>query len=112
MPKEIQFSQNNSTYGMIRGVLRIIGKNIYYKNNNSPQTMQIISQLRQKGAKITSSEKWIQIEMFHDKTLVKLGNEEFDVSKITDEEIELKLYTFYMLQYKKVGYNVQGRELK
>lgn len=111
MPKEIKFSQKNATYGQINGVMRVIGRSLYYPNNNSPQVLQVLSQLKSGGAKLTYSPKWIQIDIFGENTLVKLGNEEFNLSQSSNEEIEQKLYVFYMLQYKKAGFNVEGKEI-
>jgi len=111
MPKEIKFTQSNSAYGQLNGMMRIIGRYVYYPNNSSPQVMQVISQLAEKGAEITYAKRWIQINMFKNQSLVKLGNEEFDVSVLLDREIEEKLYNFYMIQYQKANFNVVGKEI-
>src|SRR3989304_6806957 len=110
MGKEIKFTQSNSAYGQLNSVMRIIGRYVYYPNNPSPQVMQVISQLAEKGAEITYAKRWIQIDMFKNQSLVKLGNEEFDVSVLSDKEIEEKLYNFYVIQYQKANFNVVGKE--
>lgn len=110
MSKEIKFS-GSSGMGQVNGVMRIIGRHVYYPNNNSPQVMQVISQLAEKGAEITYARKWIQINMFKNQSLVKLGNEEFNVLVLSDQEIENKLYNFYMVQYQKADFSVTGKEI-
>jgi|SRR3990172_3033767 len=111
MAKEIKFTQSNTTYGQVKGMIRMIGKYLYFQNVQNPQVMQVVSQLAEKGAEITYARKWIQVDMFKNQTLVKLGSEEFDVSSLPENEIEEKLYNFYMENYKKAGFNVTGTEI-
>jgi len=110
MSKEIKFN-GSSGQGQVNGIMRIIGRHVYYPNNSSPQVMQVISQLAEKGAEITYAKKWIQINMFKNQELVKLGNEEFNVLTLTDQEIENKLFSFYIAQYQKAGFNANGKEI-
>lgn len=105
--KEIRFNKQ-APAGEIKGILRIIGKIIYIKVNNWQYASQLIANLEAKGAKIDKSSRfgWIKIDMFKDNTLVKLGEEEFDVTEKLDEEIEQILADFYVQQYVKAGFNV------
>lgn len=111
MGKEIVYEQNNPTHGKIQGKMRIIGRHIYFPNINSPQIVQVVGQLSQKGAEVIHTRKWIRVDMFKNQTKVKLGGEEFDASTISEEEIEEKLSNFYVEQYKKANFVVQMKEL-
>lgn len=108
--KQLIYTQENPQLGKIKGVLRIIGKLLYFKFNNSQQANQMIQQMQSKGAVIIMGRKWIKIDMFRDREYVKLGEKEFDVSKLSDDEVEKILFDFYKTQFKKANFEVEGNE--
>lgn len=106
MPKEIIFEQRNPKLGLIKGVLRIVGRIIFLKFNNLKYSKDLISQMKLRGAKVVQGRNWIRVDMFHNKENVKLGNNEFNVKEKSDDEMELILYNFYLNQYIKSGFKI------
>jgi hypothetical protein len=96
----------------VKGVIRIIGKLLYFKVNNLQYSSQVISQLESKGAKIRVSPRssWIEANIFGDNKIVKISGKEIDLDNITNEEIEDFLYKFYLIQYTKAGFKCEGIE--
>ena len=110
--KQINYSQKNPQYGQINGILRIGGKFLYFKSNSNQYEQQIMDQMKQKGAQIEKSDKnWVRVDMFGDRTLVKLGDKEFDVNETPDEEIEIILYNFYLNHFTKAGFACTGKDI-
>ena len=104
--KTIKFIQSTQM-GMIDGLIRFIGRDIYLKIKNAQYLESSINQLKAKGAKVEQSKSWVKIDIFRDNQFVKLGEEEIDLEEDTNEEIENKLCRFYTQQYKKGGFVVQ-----
>ena len=108
--KQINYSQKNPSLGNLKGILRIIGKTLYFKFNNNQHANQVIENLKSKGAVIEHSKNgWIYVDMFKDKTMVKLGNKEFDVEEKSNEDVEQILYEFYMIQFTKANFKCEGK---
>jgi len=108
--RQLTYTQNNPQLGKLKGVLRIIGKMLYFKFNNSQQANQMIQQMQSKGAVIIMGRKWIKIDMFRGQEYVKLGEKEFDVSKLSDNEAEKILFDFYKAQFTKANFEVEINE--
>ena len=104
--KTIKFMQSTQM-GMIDGLIRFVGKDIYIKVKNHQYLTSMLNQLRSKGAIVTESNSWIKIDIFKDNQVVKLGEYEIDTEEESNEEIENKLCKFYTEQYKKGGFVVQ-----
>ena len=100
-----QIAQNKE----IKGVLRVIGKIIYYKYNDSEYAKKVIDQLKQKGAKIEFSKNndWIRVDIFSDLEIIKLGDKEINLTESSNEQIEEFIFNFYLNQYKKLGFMVE-----
>jgi len=105
--KQIIYKQVNPQHGKITGDLRIRGKLLYFKFNNNQYAQQMITQLQNKGAVIKIGKSWIEVSMFHNQEIVKLGEKEFDVTEKSDEEMEEILYDFYTTQFKKAKFEVE-----
>ncbi len=105
--KELIYKQNNPQLGKIKGVLRVIGKLLYFKFNNNNHAQQMITNLQSRGAVIETGEEWISVNMFHNQDVVKLGEKEFDVTKTSDEDTEKILYNFYFSKFKEGGFEVE-----
>lgn len=106
--KELKFDKN-TPQGMVKGVLRLIGKIMYFKFNQNQYSEQIINQLKQKGALIEYSKdkSWIRVDIFKDAELIKLGDNNLDLKESTEEQIEEFIYNFYFNEYKKAGFFVR-----
>jgi len=101
------YQKFESTYGMIKGVLRIKGREVYLRQKDkNPQVEYMIQQLRGNGAEILKGEKWIKIDMFKQTTLCKLGEKEFDVDDCSEEEIEQTLFDFFKSKYEQAKFKV------
>ena len=104
--RELIYTQTHPTLGNLKGVLRIIGKLLFFKFNTSEQSMQVISQLKSKGALIETSKDWIKVNMFYNQDIVKLGGLEFNISEKSEEEVEKILFDFYYNQFIKAKFKV------
>jgi len=105
--RELIYTQSHPTLGNLKGVLRIIGKLLFFKFNNAQQSMQVISQLQSKGALIETSKEWLKVDMFPNQDLVKLGGNEFNIKETSDEEAEKILFDFYYNQFTKAKFKVE-----
>ena len=105
--KELIFTQQNPQFGKVQIVVRIIGRIIYFKFNNNQYSNQIISQLKEKGAKISLGKGWLQIDLFDNQEVVKLGEKEIVVNETSDEEFEVILSDFYKFQYAKANFKLE-----
>lgn len=106
--KQLKCSQNHPQHGNLIIHIRFSGKYLFMKfSENNPQKNQMINQLRTKGAEIIERNNWARINMFKEKDLVKLGDKEFDVTKITQEEIENILFDFYKYKYTQAHFQVE-----
>lgn len=106
--KRLICTQNNPQYGKLSINIRFLGKIIFMKfNDTNPQANQMISQMKKKGAEITEASGWYRIDIFNENKFVKLGEEEFNVTEKTDEEIEQILLDFYYKNYSMAKFSVQ-----
>lgn len=104
--KEIIY-EKDSPQGKLKGILRVIKEDLYFKVSNNDYARQIVDQLKAKGAVIQESTRgWIKVNMFYGKntTVFKLGDREFDLEDVTDEEIENILAEFYTFNFTKAGF--------
>lgn len=111
MSKEIIFKQNNPQMGKLRGVLRIVGRDLFIKVNSHQYSKQLIDRFKSAGASVEESRNWIKVDLFKIQPNIILGGVTLDVEEENDEQIEKKLYDFYMLQYAKAGMKVEGKEI-
>lgn len=94
--------------GLIKGVLRVVGKYVFLKkNNNLTETNQLIDAYRKKGAIVKDARTWIQIDFIKENEVIRLGEKEVDLNETTKEELENFIYEFYLNQYKKKGFIIQ-----
>jgi len=108
--RELTYKKKDTMQGNLDGVMRVDGKIVYFKANNTPHTQQMINNLRSKGADIqTASSGWIRVDMFigQPTSRVILGGKEFDINETSEDEIELILYNFYALNFAKAGFEVK-----
>jgi len=111
MGKEIKFSQKNPQFGQIEGILRIIGRELFLKVNSYEYSKQFIERFKQAGASVVEGKNWIKIDLFTINPIIKLGQYEINCEEDSIEEIEDKLYKFYLVQYSKSGMKINGGEL-
>jgi len=115
MGKQINYSQKNSKMGNMKGILRILGKRLFFKHNNNQYQQQIIQDLSRKGAKISIGGRgWILVDMFHDideDQPVKLLNKEFLPHQLSDIEVEAVLAEFYLSHFTKAGFQCELKEI-
>ena len=106
--KEMIYTQKHPTLGELKGVLRIVGSNLFFKFNNKEQAVQVISQLESRGALVEYSKdnSWIRVDMFYNQDIVKLGGKEFNVKETSQEDIEKILFYFYYNKYTKFKFKV------
>ncbi len=104
---QINFEKKGTGAGDVQGILRIDGKILFYKFNDSQYAQQAISQMQSKGAIITLGRGWVRVNMFGQLTDVKLGNREFNVKETTDKEMEIILRDFYVENYAKSGFTTE-----
>lgn len=106
--KQLLCSQFNPQHGQLKIHIRFIGKYLFMKfNKDNPQKNQMITQLKMKGAEIIERGGWARINMFKNQNLVKLGENEFDVTKTTDDDMETILLDFYKYKYTQAHFQVQ-----
>ena len=108
--KEFKFSKQGTPMGDVNVFMRIIGRIIYFKFNQSQYAQQVIQQMRNKGAIINVGRhgEWVRCNIFSNPelTLVKLGNREINLEEDTDEIVENKLAVFYTGMYSKSGFSL------
>ena len=109
--KELNFTQNTQM-GNLKGILRIIGKNLYFKYNDHSYALQAIESMKKKGAIIEfgKDKEWIKVDIFANNMFIKLGEIYIDLEEDKDFDIEEKLAEFYIQQYKKMGFFVEVRQ--
>jgi DNA polymerase sigma len=88
--------------------MRIIGKDIYLKYNDSQQARFMVEQFKQRGAdvKFSSDGKWVFIDIFKISDVIRLGDIEIDRKEKSLEEIEEILFNFYVQKYKEAHFKV------
>ena len=111
MAKEIKFEQKNPKVGDVKGTMRIIGKELFLKVTSYKYARQLLERYKQSGCSVEEGRTWIKIKMFHTHKQIILAGVNFDSELDTDEEIEDKLYRFYMIQYAKTMTKVKGKQL-
>lgn len=93
--------------GEIKVVVRIISHLIYIKFNQNEYTEQILQDYKNKGIKIRKGLGWLEIDLFGDIKVAKLGDFEIDLEEDSIEQIEEKLSNFYLTQYIKSGFTLE-----
>ncbi len=104
--KELTFKKSTGQ-GIADGILRVIGRFLYFKYQDSAQTKQVLQNFRSKGVKIWEGAGWIKVDLIGENELIKLGENEYNVKEISEESIEDILFNFYLNQYKKMGFYVK-----
>lgn len=95
--------------GEIKVVLRIIGKQIYFKFNNHQHTQQMVEKLKARGVGIRMGNGWMEVDLFKalgSESVLKLGNIEIDTEEDSLEVIENKLNKFYTASYIQQGFEL------
>lgn len=93
--------------GIADGVLRVIGRFLFFKYTDSAQTRQVIENFRSKGVGIWEGKGWIKVDLIGDNEVFRLGEHEYIVNEISEEAMENVFFNFYMEQYKKMGFYVK-----
>lgn len=105
---EINYQKPNPQGGILKGKLRIIGKDLFFLIHNSPYAQQLIQNLQSRGAVIEkdSRNKWVKADMFSNQkgNLFKIAGKEFNIEEVSDQEIESILGDFYYLNFQKAGF--------
>lgn len=105
--KEIRFKKSTQM-GIISGTLRINGKFLFFKYNDTSQSNQAIRAFRDKGVEIEVKTGWMRVNLFNkEEDLYLLGDLEINPKQTTHEEMEIILFNFYKEQYKKSGFYVE-----
>src|SRR4030042_4851078 len=93
--------------GNIEVIIRFIGKIIYIKKGlPNDYVKKVAEQIKQKGAIVKESRNWFYIDIFGDKTMIKLGDEVFDLEETPIEKIEDIMADFYTKKYQEGGFEV------
>jgi len=103
--KELIFTKNTQQ-GIVRGILRVVHKFLYFKYNDSTYSKQAIEEFKKRGLKIKEGKSWIQIDLLGDNETIKLGDMIIENTD-SNEDIEEKLFNFYKNQYKLAGFFVE-----
>jgi DNA-directed RNA polymerase delta subunit len=95
--------------GRIEVIIRFIGKAIYIKKGlPNDYVNKVAEQMILKGAIIKESRNWFYIDIFGDKTMIKLGDEIFDLEETPIEKIEEIMADFYTKKYQEGGFEVKN----
>jgi len=111
MPTQIDFKKDDPNVGNVKGKLRIKGKDLFFKFNQSEVAQQMIAKMQSGGAIITPGRKWIKVNMFGNHEEVKMGNNVFEPKEKTSEELEIILTEFYQAQYTRAGFEVETKKI-
>ena len=103
MTKELKFIKMSNA-GKIEITLRIIGKYLFFKYNDTAYSRQAVEHFKKSGLNIVEKGGWLKVDIFGDNTLVQLGTIEINLETEIDTEIEQKLADFYTAQYKLNGF--------
>lgn len=103
--KQLLF-EKDTPQGKVKGVLRVIGKYLFFKFNNNQYSQQIIQQMSHKGALITQGNGWLRIDIIKQNKLVKLGELFINLELDSEEEVENKLFQFYTQKYAQGGFKL------
>jgi len=109
--KQLKFNKKDPNMGDVSGILRIDGKILYFKFNQSEQAQAIITSTKARGAIVTEGRKWIRINIFAENKEVILNKEQFNVDDKTDNEVEDILLRFYSEKYTQAGFECEISEL-
>ena len=104
--KQFKFMKSTGQ-GIVDGVIRILGKFIYFKYNDSTYAKQAVASYRSKGIKIEEGKGWVRVDILGENPVVKLGEYEIDQEEDPEYEIEDKLYNFYKEQFTIAGFFVK-----
>lgn len=104
--QQIIYKKQTPGVGEVEGVLRIKGKLLYFKLKRNPTILEVVNNLRDKGAYVQESAGWVLVDMFRNSpgTYFKLGNVEFDTAVVPETEIENILAGFYLEMFTKGGF--------
>ncbi len=109
--KQLKFNKKDPTMGDVSGILRVDGKILYFKFNQSEPAQNMIATTKAKGAIVTEGRKWIRINIFAENKEVILNKEQFNVDEKTDDEVEDILIRFYGEKYTQAGFECEISEL-
>lgn len=112
MAIQINFEKQDPQMGHVKGILRIKGKRLFFKFNNSDIANNMMAQMQQRGAIITPGRKWIRVNLFGTHESVKLNGEEFNPQEKTPEQLEVIQTEFYQFQYTKAGFEVKTKKIE
>lgn len=112
MTTQIKFTKEDQKMGLVEGLIRIKGKRVFFKFNNSDIAQNMVAKLQQGGAIITPGRKWIRVNMFGTHELVKLGGHEFNPQTKTNEAVEVILTEFYQIQYARAGFEINTSKIE
>jgi hypothetical protein len=99
--------KKNAPNGLISGICRIHEKFIFFKYEQSDQAKNVINEFKKKGISVETGKGWIKIDLLKDYEEVKLKDVTIDTIEDSLEEIEIKLFNFYINQYKSLGFYVE-----
>lgn len=103
--KQLTFTKP-SQIGEVKVVMRIIRHLLYFKYSHSQHAEAAIKSFEVKGVKFRKGNGWLEVNIFGDNNVVKLGDYEIDLEEDKQEDIENKLAEFYTLQYVKSGFRL------
>jgi hypothetical protein len=106
MAKEI-ICLKNTPNGELKIILRIIGQFLYFKYNDTSYSRQVVKNFRDKGIGLIEKSGWLRVNLFSLNEIIQLGDIFLDIKSDTESQIEEKLSTFYINEYKKQGFLVE-----
>lgn len=95
--------------GLVDGTLRVIGKYIFFKYNDTKQSKAVLEDFRKKGLDVELGKGWVKVNLFKNNDVVKLGTYEIDLEEDKKEEVENKLFNFYKQEYTKLGFYLEEK---
>lgn len=108
---QIICQKEDPNMGNVKVKIRIKGKIIFFKFNQSEIANQIMAKMQKAGAIITPGKGWIKVNIFGENKEIKLGTDEFNVNDKTDSEIEKILGNFYIINYTKTGFTCENKNI-
>lgn len=91
----VKYKQITAKKGLVTCLYRFVNKDVYIRVDDNKYASELANSIAAKGAEVVFFNNWYKINLFKDKELVKLGNQEIDLSITIDSEIQSILFEFF-----------------
>lgn len=92
-------------------IYRFVGRRIYLKCNNMQYASQIMAQIRARGGIIRQGRNWLEADIFGENKIARIGENEIDLEKASDNEIEAILVNFFLKILEKAKFETKLEEV-